>query len=84
MDLIQPSIEILGIRVDEPITTLTDLFVAAMCIYAFFKLNKIPVQNKMHTYLKVYFISMGIATTVGGIVGHGFLYLFDYNTALPV
>ena len=80
----QPSIEFFSIRIDEPITTLTDLFVSAMCFYAFYRLNKIPTRNKMHTYLKVYFMSMGIATTIGGIVGHGFLYLFDYNAALPV
>lgn len=84
MYLPQPSIELLGIRIDEPITTLTDLFVSLVCFYAFYKLNKIPVQNKMHTFLKVYFISMGIATTIGGVVGHGFLYLFNYNEALAV
>lgn len=27
---------------------------------------------------------MGIATTIGGIVGHGFLYAFSYNESLPV
>jgi hypothetical protein len=80
----QPSIELLGIRIDEPITTLTDLFVSFVCFYAFYKLSRIPIRNKMHTYLKIYFMSMGIATTIGGLVGHGFLYLFDYNTALPV
>lgn len=29
-------------------------------------------------------MSMGIATTIGGIVGHGFLYAFSYNEALSV
>lgn len=68
-----------GIRIDEPITTLTDLFVTAVCFYAFFRLRGIPNQSKMHTYLKIYFVSMGIATAVGGLVGHGFFYAFNYN-----
>lgn len=78
----QPAIELFGLRIDEPVTTLTDLFVAFVCFYAFYKLSKIPTRNKMHTYLKVYFISMGIATTIGGLIGHGFLYAFAYNEQL--
>ncbi|MFP4025592.1 MAG: DUF6962 family protein, partial [Thiohalospira sp.] len=65
----QPSIFIHNIRIDEPVTTLTDLMVSAVCIYAFFKLNKIPLHNKVHLYLRYYFLSMGIATAIGGIVG---------------
>ena len=80
----QPSVELLGIRLDEPVTTLTDLFVSVVCFYAFYRLNKIPVRNKMHIYLKIYFISMGIATAIGGVIGHGFLYAFDYNESLAI
>ena len=79
----QPSIFPFGIRIDEPVTTLTDLFVSFVCFYAFYKLNKIEVKNKVHLYLKYYFLSMGIATTVGGIVGHGFLYLFEAKWDAP-
>ncbi len=80
----QPSIYLFNIRIDEPVTMLTDLIVAGVCFYAFFRLRKLPVQNKMHRYLRVYFISMGIATMIGGVVGHGFLYLFQYNESLEV
>jgi len=73
----QPSIFPFGLRIDEPITTLTDLLVSFVCFYAFIKLNKIDVRNKVHLYLRYYFLSMGIATAIGGLVGHGFLYLFD-------
>lgn len=79
----QPSIFIQNIRIDEPVTTLTDLMVSAVCFYAFFKLNKIPLHNKVHLYLRYYFLSMGIATAIGGIVGHGFLYLFDTQWHSP-
>jgi len=83
MQFEQPSIFIQNIRIDEPVTTFTDLMVSAVCFYAFFKLNKVPVRNKVHFYLRYYFLSMGIATTIGGVVGHGFLYLFDTQWHTP-
>jgi len=76
---IQPSISVFGIRLDEPITTITDLFVTIVCVYAFFRLSKVSLKGKMHSYLKIYFLSMGIATAVGGLIGHGFFYVFNYN-----
>jgi len=79
----QPSIFPFGLRIDEPVTTFTDLMVSLVCFYAFYRLNKISVRNKVHLYLKYYFLSMGIATAVGGIVGHGFLYLFDAQWEAP-
>lgn len=79
----QPSIFPFGLRIDEPVTTFTDLMVSFVCFFAFYKLSKIDVKNKVHLYLRYYFLSMGIATTVGGIVGHGFLYLFDAQWESP-
>jgi Family of unknown function (DUF6962) len=79
----QPSIEVFNIRVDEPVVMLTDLMVSVICFYAFFQLNRIPVHNKVQLYLKYYFLSMGFATAIGGIVGHGFLYLFNFYFKLP-
>ncbi len=79
----QPSIFIQNLRIDEPVTTLTDLMVSAVCFYAFFKLSKIPVHNKVHLYLRYYFLSMGFATAIGGIVGHGFLYSLNAQWELP-
>ena len=83
MELVQPSIEIFGIRIDEPVTTFTDLIVSAVCFYAFYNLNKIPKRNKVHWNLKYYFLSMALATLIGGIIGHGFLYLFSFAWKLP-
>ena len=83
MVYIQPSIEIYGLRIDEPVTMLTDLVVTAVCIYAFVRLSRIPLKNNVHLYLKFYFLSMGIATAIGGIIGHGFFYLFSFPWKLP-
>ena len=72
-----------GFRIDEPVTVLTDLIVSAICFYGFYKLSLKPIKNKVHLYLKYYFLSMGIATFIGGIVGHGFLYMLDAQWELP-
>jgi hypothetical protein len=73
----QPSIFIHGIRVDEPVTVVTDLMVSAICFYAYAKLSGISISSKVHMYLKYYFLTMGIATCIGGLIGHGFLYVFQ-------
>lgn len=83
MNLPQPSVEYFGIRIDEPVTTFTDLIVSAVCFYAFFQLHKISLKNQVHWNLKYYFLSMALATLIGGVIGHGFLYLFSFAWKLP-
>ena len=34
-------------------------------------------RNEVNRFLRYYFLTMGLATALGGIVGHGFLYAFD-------
>ncbi len=76
-------IDIFGIRVLEPMTTLTDLIVSAVCFYAFFRLMKINRPDLHFKFMKWFFLTMGIATTLGGLIGHGFLYLFTFAWKLP-
>lgn len=84
MDILrQPSISILGIRVDEPMTTLTDLLVSVVCFYAFYKLTKKKLPGRTQLYFRYYFLLMGIATCLGGLVGHAFLYLLSFSWKLP-
>lgn len=83
MEYVQPSIELFGVRIDEPVTTLTDLIVSAVCFYAFYRLHRIALKNNVHWNLKYYFLMMGIATLIGGLIGHGFLYLFSFAWKLP-
>lgn len=83
MNFPQPSIDLYGIRIDEPVTTITDLVVSVVCFYAFYNLNKIALKNQVHWNLKYYFLSMGMATLIGGLIGHGFLYLFSFAWKLP-
>ena len=83
MNIFQPGIEIFGVLVQEPVTTFTDVLVALACFYAFWRLQKDRLVGKTIFYLKLYFIFMGVATLMGGILGHGFLYLFSEAWKIP-
>ena len=72
-----------GIRIDEPIVTLTDLIVSFLCFYFYYKLHRSGKKEKVFVFFKIYFLTMGIATFLGGIIGHAFLYLFNFYWKLP-
>jgi hypothetical protein len=79
----QPSIEPFGIRIDEPVTTATDLLVSAVCFYAFYQLRKRNLPGKTQLYFRLYFLLMSIGTFLGGVIGHGFLYALSFPWKLP-
>lgn len=79
----QPSIEILGLKIQEPVTSFTDLIVAAVCYYAFYKLHKTKSKERSVFYFKYFFLTMAVSTTLGGLIGHAFLYAFDFAWKLP-
>jgi len=83
MNFSQPSISLFGIRIDEPINTLTDLVVSVVCFYAFYQLTKRKLSGKTFVYFRMYFLLLGLATLFGGLVGHGFLYTFSFAWKLP-
>lgn len=71
---IQPSVEFLNLRIDEPITTATDLILATICFYAFFRIRKQETSGRVKWYFKYYFLTLGFGALFGGIFGHAFLY----------
>jgi hypothetical protein len=71
---IQPSIEVLNIRIDEPITLITDLLLAAICFYAFFQIRRLDCSGSGKRYFKYYFLILGLGAMTGGLLGHAFLY----------
>lgn len=79
----QPSIYLNNLRIDEPVTMLTDLVVTAVCFYAFSDLSRREGLSKAQHFLRYYFLMMGFATMIGGVFGHGFLYYFGLNWKLP-
>lgn len=77
------TINIAGIRIDEPVVTLTDLLVSALCFIFAYKLHASQKKGKVFLYFKIYFLVMGIATALGGIIGHAFMYNFSFYWKLP-
>ena len=79
----QPSIYPFGIRIDEPMATITDVVVSAVCFYAFYKLKRKNLPGRSQWYFLYYFLLIGIATFLGGVIGHGFLYALSFAWKLP-
>ena len=70
----QPSIDFLHLRIDEPITTATDLVLAAICFYAFIRIRELEYAGRVKWYFKYYFLTLGLGTLFGGLLGHAFKY----------
>ncbi len=72
-----------GIRIDEPVVTITDLLVSVLCFIYAYKIHKSGKKEKTFLFFKIYFFVMGIATLFGGVIGHAFLYAFSFYWKLP-
>ena len=79
----QPSIFPLGIRIDEPVATITDLLVSAVCLYAYVNMRRLGLNAWSQIHFRRYFLLVAIATAWGGLIGHGFLYVFGFSWKLP-
>ena len=77
------TIFLFGIRIDEPIVTITDLLVSVLCFIFAYKIHKSNKKEKTFLYFKIYFFAMGMATLLGGLIGHAFLYAFNFYWKLP-
>jgi hypothetical protein len=82
MEFVKTSIDIAGLKIEEPVTAATDFLVSAVCLYAFFKLRNVQSNStvKLFTY---YFLTMALATLYGGLIGHAFLYLLAFSWKVP-
>jgi len=83
--MIVPSttVDLWGVRIDEPVTAATDLLVSAVCFFIAYKLHSASLPGKTQMFLRAYFLLMGLATFFGGIFGHAFLYAVEYAWKLP-
>lgn len=75
-----PSIELFGLRVDEPITWLTDMLVAGIGFMAFLKTASKTNSHAIQLY-RYFFLFTAISTFVAGFIGHAFAYRvgFEYR-----
>lgn len=85
MDIIDPlknpSIFFGELRVDEPITTITDLIVASIGIWAFFKTNY-RAQERHIVWYRWFFLITAISTIVSSLIGHAFNYYFGLEARI--
>jgi len=79
----QPSVFPFGIRIDEPVATITDILVSVVCLYAFVQMRRKGLDAWSQVHFRRYFLLVSIATALGGVIGHGFLYQFSFAWKLP-
>lgn len=79
----QPPIELFGLKIYEPVTSATDLLVAAVCFFAWYQLRKLKRPEKSLRFMKYYFFTLGWATTIAAFMAHAFLPYFGENWKLP-
>jgi len=77
------TIHVLGLRIDEPVVTATDLLVSVLCFIYAYKIHQWNKNEKVFLYFKLYVFLMGVATALGGLIGHAFLYAFSFHWKLP-
>jgi len=79
----QPPVFIGDFQISEPMTTLTDLLVAAVCFYGYYQLNQRKIGGRIGWYVKYYLLMMCLSTFFGGLLGHGFQHLVGFNWKIP-
>ena len=76
-----PTIYIGDLRIDEPVTTLTDFIFVGVCFYAFFKTKNISNDIGLTLY-RWFFLLTGASTLFAAIIGHAFLYHFGVESKI--
>jgi len=77
------QIQVFGVTILEPSSVISSLMMTIVCIYAFVHLNKLGRAHRMYKQIQYFFLFMGIATAIGGILGHGFLYMTGMRGKIP-
>lgn len=83
IQLPQPSVSLYGLRIDEPVTALTDLLVSGVCLWAYLGLARSRRECRTILFFRYYFLMMCLATFLGGVIGHAFLYQLSFAWKLP-
>ncbi len=73
-----PSIQVFSLRVDEPVTTITDFVISFIGFMAFFKTTGHGNSKAINLY-RYFFLFTSISTLVAGIIGHAFAYYFGFE-----
>jgi hypothetical protein len=81
--LIQPSIEIGGIKISEPVIALTDILVVIIGLYAWRRLRHISSDIEGKAYFRYFLFLTAISALLGAIFGHAFVHIFDFGGKIP-
>jgi hypothetical protein len=82
-DNFQPDVIFWGVRVGEPMVTLTSLLVASFCMFAWLRLGKIPRPDATLRLFRAFFLLMGLSSLTGGMIGHAFMHHFPLIFKTP-
>lgn len=73
-----------GVLIQDPMTLLTDLILAAQCLILAFWLWQKGNHQPVARWIVGFFVMLGIGSIEGGIVNHGWYYLFGPGWKLPM
>lgn len=76
-----PTIYLGGLRIDEPITTLTDFLFIAVCFYGFYKTKSFSIYKGVNLY-RWFFLLTGFSSLIAALIGHAFLYYFGWEAKI--
>ena len=79
----QPSIELFGLIFHTPVTALTDVAVAIICYEAYRRLCRMGHGAEVHRLFQFYFLTMSLATLLGGVIGHALMHYLPFYMKLP-
>ena len=79
----QPDISLYGLRIGEPVITLTSVMISVICGYCWLRLGRSRSDSDTLRLTRIFFAFMGISTLIGGLVGHAFLHLLPFEYKIP-
>jgi hypothetical protein len=79
----QPDVVLWGLRIGEPMITLTGLLVTGVCFYGWLRLGRAAERDDARTLTRIFLLLTGLSTLVGGLVGHAFLHCLPFVFKLP-
>lgn len=82
-DEYQPSIFPFGLRIDQPVTAITDLPIALVCFYAVYQIAQWKQSGNVFLFFKLYFLCLGFGTLWAGFFSHAFLYVWGEPGRIP-
>jgi hypothetical protein len=76
-----PTIYLGDLRIDEPITTVTDFLFIGVCFYAFAKTKQFSQYKGVNLY-RWFFLLTGFSSLIAALIGHAFLYHFGFEAKI--